>query len=208
MLDRMASGGRYRKGSLFSAAASGDDRIAVLDPNKGDPANAYRHGYFEAALALVREGNRVPTDTAIYPIVFLFRHAVELSLKELIAGLWNMERKAFPKLKTHDLATLWKLLRPELDQWLATNAGETMPDSSEVDELIADLAAFDPDGVPFRYPTTPKGQDCHPPLSTINLDTLAHWLSRAEDSFCEWTFRLREQTVFLRHERAVRAGRK
>ena len=200
--------GRYRKGSLFSPG-SANRPSAVLGPNRSDPASAYRHGYFESARALARGGNRIPPDTALYPSVFLFRHAVELSLKQLIADMFLVAGKTPPKInREHRLSVLWGFLKPDLDAWIDLQrpaTGEAVPDSGEIDDLISDLAALDPDGVPFRYPTTPKGEDCHPALSTVDLTALEQGMLLGEAALRAWMNRLEEEARFVRERIAARA---
>jgi hypothetical protein len=208
----MGSDGRYRQGSIFSPGAA-DRPSAVLGPNRSGPASAYRHGYFEAARALARGGRGIPPDTAFYPSAFLFRHAVELSLKQLIADVFVVAGKTPPRkmlTREHDLATLWATLKPQLDAWLECKRyaypGEPLPDSREVDDIIADLAPIDLDGVAFRYPTTTTGKDCHPPLSTVDLGSLEHAMSRGEASLRAWMFRIDEEATYVRERIAARKG--
>jgi hypothetical protein len=206
----MGSDHRYRKGSIF-APGSADRPCAVLGPNRTGPASAYRHGYFETARALVRGGRGIPPDTAFYPGVFLFRHAVELSLKQLIADVFVVAGKTpQPRMLTreHDLAALWATLKPQLDAWLDCEryGGEPLPDSHEVDDLIADLAPVDLDGVAFRYPTTTAGGDCHPPFSSVDLGSIEHAMSRGEASLRAWTHRVEEEATYVRERIAAREG--
>ena len=141
--------------------------------------------------------------------MFLFRHAVELSLKQLIVDVFVVGGKTPPlKMLTreHGLAALWATLKPQLDAWLNFHrySGEPLPDSREVDDIIADLAPVDLDGVAFRYPTTTAGKDCHPPLSSVDLGSLEHAMSRGEASLRVWMYRIEEEATFVRERIAAR----
>jgi hypothetical protein len=143
--------------------------------------------------------------------VFLFRHAVELSLKQLIADVFVVAGTTPPlKMLTreHDLATLWATLKPQLDAWLDCErySGEPLPDSREIDDIIADFAPIDLDGVAFRYPTTTAGKDCHPPLSIVDLGALEQAMSRGEASLRAWMYRIDEQATYVRKRIADREG--
>ena len=84
-------------------------------------AMAYQDGYRRAALHLAEyvceEGRG--QDYLVYPIVYLYRHHIELTLKSIIDAAafvtdQMMTKKEFDTLGHHDLARLWKLARPML----------------------------------------------------------------------------------------------
>jgi hypothetical protein len=84
----------------------------------------------------------------VHPIVFLYRHYLELRLKSLVPitnRLLDSETKYKPD---HDLLKVWAVVRPNLEQiW---------PDSGDelkiVDDGLRQFAAVDPDSYAFRYP--------------------------------------------------------
>jgi hypothetical protein len=139
-----------------SSAPTGAARLPPIDT-----ATLNRLGPWPAGATAFRR-------TPVLPCVFLFRHAVELAIKQLIADMFVVAGKAVPEKvlsREHGLAVLWGLLKSDLDAWLDTRRydAEPMPDSGEVDEIVADLDPIDLKGVAFRYATTTGGKDCHRP---------------------------------------------
>ncbi|HEX7509260.1 MAG TPA: hypothetical protein VF550_20980, partial [Polyangia bacterium] len=105
--------GKYSPDELWSLGA----RTAELLSNRGD-RTSYVHGYFAAAMHLADDmvANRVPVDTVAYPMLYLFRHAIELGFKVLLRGYsFELSHEKPLGKKGHSLADLWKDLRPLLD---------------------------------------------------------------------------------------------
>ena len=84
-----------------------------------DAAMAYQDGYRRAALHLAEyvceEGRG--QDYLVYPIVYLYRHHIELTLKSIIGATafvinHRLTKNDFDTLGHHDLSTLWKLANP------------------------------------------------------------------------------------------------
>jgi len=126
-------------------------------------------GYFWAAnrvLAALKDGGRLPCDLAVYPAVFLLRHAVELTFKELIAALDIVQGLPRRHLHGHDLSVLWNYLGPSLEvfdlcEW---GLGEERPKAVDrvepkLDLLVAVLHEIDPDGENARYDIQPHPEE-------------------------------------------------
>ena len=112
----------------------------------------YAHGYKRAADELVdKVEGEAPDDVLILPIVFLYRHYVELTLKDLILRLVSLcGLHIEPKQITgHKLPPLWELAKQHLHC-----VKEEMQDKEVVpalDKLIGELQDLDPDSMHFRY---------------------------------------------------------
>jgi hypothetical protein len=140
---------------------------APLDRYRGDPANACAHGYRRAAQVLV-EYTQSRGDEAFlfYPILFLYRHHVELMLKNLIlafdepgvrraTGMGELNAAEIRNLrqgkKAHSLQWLWDRLRPAIQA-----LGNEVVQSERVEGIsfyIQQLNEIDPESVNFRYTT-------------------------------------------------------
>jgi hypothetical protein len=114
------------------------------------------HAYAEAAAALVdaavasREPERV-----CYPIFFLYRHALELYLKD---ALPRQRREALRQSRQgHDLQAIIR----EFEAFLSEESRGALP--AHVRDDLLTLAAMDPDGQGFRYTDTSRGGQ-RPPL--------------------------------------------
>jgi hypothetical protein len=116
----------------------------------------------QLAVEYTRQGGR--ETFLFYPIVFLYRHHVELMLKKLIlafddAGVRRItqaEQLSKPALKSleqgkkaHSLQWLWDWLRP-LVQALGNNVVST-EEVVGINSYIRQLNGVDPDSVKFRY---------------------------------------------------------
>jgi hypothetical protein len=112
----------------------------------------YADGYKRAADIIVDQvDGDAPDDILILPIIFLYRHYVEVKLKDVIIGLDRLSGTHMGKgFGTHNLISLWSYLKSHLD-CIRTEPGnkEILP---ALDSLIAELATLDPDSFHFRYP--------------------------------------------------------
>lgn len=195
--------------TLFVPPERGEDHFAVLGPNRGNPVSAYRHGYFEAVRALL-ESRRSP-DTMLYPIVFLFRHAVELSLKQLAVDLSFYAGIDYRPPKNHDVAKLWKRvvkLVPDciIDRYPSSEWGNV--DIADVDAIITELVDFDPGGVSFRYAADEHGRHEHPALPTVSYKALTDAMWKVEHALTSWIHFIAEDVRYIHERRAARGQRK
>jgi len=94
-------------------------------------------------------------DLLVYPIVFLYRHHIELMLKFLIQDMHRMLDKDPPSkdiLKTHFLRKLWGDLEGLTDEWKGRD-WKSEPDAQSAARLIRELDKADPKSEMFRYPS-------------------------------------------------------
>ncbi|MBI3304110.1 MAG: hypothetical protein HYZ72_18765 [Deltaproteobacteria bacterium] len=149
----------------------------------------FSKGYTRAAerlATLLLEAPRF-SDYEAYPVVFLYRHALELSLKHVIYR--SVELAAYRYIddigdrlhNVHDLFRLAKtasasltLLFPE-DEFLRKVA-------SIIDNTCAELSELDPDSYAYRYPIDKKGRPSTKKNQRVNLAAFAtHMSSLLED---------------------------
>ena len=147
------------------------DRFNERWPTKGDrifspgrhawPANSigersYRLGigYKLAGDTLVQNflGQRNDHDNLIYPILFCYRHYIEITLKGIVAehGPWVT---VTPPKKDHNLADLWKLFLQVAAKYYNDPESEA---AQAVSSCIDELSQFDRNSVAFRYATEGK----------------------------------------------------
>ena len=206
---------RYVPGSLFSPYSGGP--YAYVEINRGLPVDAfepYALGYLEAAITLGEAAMRRPSDLAFYPLLHLFRHGVELSLKQLSFHAAKYCGEPAPKKLDHLIADLWSELKPKLDTWIQSRrySGDPPPESDEMDEIIGDLVKVEPDGFPSRYPTTKAGADIHPKLSIVDFANFLKAVRRSESVLRDWMNQLADDAGVMsdylekrrrtRHERS------
>lgn len=103
----------------------------------------------------------------VFPTIFLYRHYIELILKEIILNNREYLRISQPFPKDHDIHELWKMCREylqEVDKLVDPQFAISKEYQKEIiqayDALEADLTKFaeiDPDSQSFRYPVDSKG---------------------------------------------------
>lgn len=131
-------------------------------------ATAYQDGYRRAAMQLAEyicDTGR-GQDFLVYPIVYLYRHHTELTLKSIIRAAaividYTLTKNDLDTLGHHDLAKLWKLAEPLLNPVCELGGESSLPpdDLDGIGSYIDQIHQHDPDGQHFRYSTTKaKGQ--------------------------------------------------
>ena len=148
-------------GSLKHARMANDDltRFALMSEGYRRSADVLVH----RILSNWREG-----DTLIYPILFLYRHALELHLKYIINNyghhvgvdqVWN----------THKFTDLWPMFLKVLDRF-----GTDDPDEADqhVGAVIAQFSNLDPGSFSHRYPRDNRGDPIPLVSDEMHLETL------------------------------------
>jgi hypothetical protein len=156
---------------------------------------AFAAGYKNAAHELVASLERAVSypDHRGYPVLFLFRHSVELYLKALAyraAQLYMLETDlniAIPRLwREHSLPRLLETVKPILAALDPDCARGYKNIPEEVAEIIGKIDALDPASYAFRYPVTSVGEPALPHHLVVNVLVYAaevqpvlDWLSGA-----------------------------
>jgi hypothetical protein len=156
-----------KKGNeLFSAEADWWHN-ACLDPFYAD-WYAYTEGYRRAGSILVDhvKTHRSDLDALVYPIIFLYRHHIELRLKNIILNGTKFldEPCDFPK--HHKLIELWSQARRILEK---IYEGDPKEDLNDTENFIKQFSNKDLYGDAFRYPTDKQGKKTLPDLMHINI---------------------------------------
>jgi hypothetical protein len=133
----------------------------------GKEWESYASGYKEAADVLVarfREDRR-GMDVLAYPIVFLYRHYVELRLKQLSIEGRALLRKPTDFKDEHCLLHLWHPCRQVLCEVWPQEPAATW---DAVEELLREFDRRDPGGKCFCYPVTTKKNGRQPTLPKLD----------------------------------------
>lgn len=169
MGDRLFSEARPAKGAFL--AAHSEDRLYRLT-----------EGYKLAADLLVEQTEIDPSrrPTLVYPIIFCYRHFLELTLKDMLEEygvMGNVQRNW----SDHNLENLWGAYRK-----LLRNLGSDHPEekgTDAVEHCIAEFAKIDPFSATFRYPFDRKGQPFDFSHESINLLQLCDTVQAIENYF-------------------------
>jgi len=126
----------------------------------------YAIDYQEAVNVLLddKTGKR---DFTVYPIIFLYRHYMELKLKEIILHSWEFLKISRPFPEGHKVYELWNICRNcliEIDKQVDPGFAQSREYVEQItggyDALQADINRFaeiDPDSQHFRYPVDKHG---------------------------------------------------
>ena len=176
--------------SLFSPS-SDPMRTVVLNVGGVETFGTLAEGYFNATKELLQgfEARGGRPDFDIYPIIYLFRHAVELSLKDMIGVMQGLAAflgtgpTSFEAPVGHDLDALvlnldeqWSLLKDKIGT-------EEEPLDDETRRAISDLAAADKASDAFRYPVDRRGKPFFQEHQVLGFGSLADTIAHVHDRF-------------------------
>ena len=140
---------RYPKNGDHLIEEGGDVRTLFGDWIKGKWFS-YVDGYKAAADLLVDKiEGRAPEDILVLPIVFMYRHHVELKLKYIITAIDVLSQTQIPNLITHNLIALWNYVKVHLGCIRGGPFDAEM--IASLDHLITELSNLDPNSFRFRY---------------------------------------------------------
>ncbi|MBN8807016.1 MAG: hypothetical protein J0I47_02075 [Sphingomonas sp.] len=146
---------------------------AIVPLISGDGARAYyRVGYLACAqdTAADLRGRRGANASAM-PVLFLFRHYVELALKDILAAAGAFAIELVDRKFGHDLDALWQEAGKVFDNFGCQPTEEHC-------SLITELIELDGRADAFRYALDKRDQRQFERIGSVNLDTLV----RAIDS--------------------------
>ena len=149
----------------------------------------YTSGYKEAGDLLLQNalgGGR--QHVLVFPIVFMYRHYIELQLKEILLNNWAYLGISRGLPTYHNIGRLWAICRDvfhKMDEAVAPEFTKTKQYQIEIvsryDALEADLKMFsqwDPNSESFRYPIDKRGKPIVVNLKDINLKELQELINR------------------------------
>ena len=162
--------------NVFSSTPGGRRENLCLGfyPLPEDWERLYVDGFKQAADCVVCARRAAPGppygDELLFPVAFLYRHYIELKLKQL---LWyGQQLRLVPpgKIKGHKLTPIWTKARTFLEErW----AGADPTPLDAIEEVISEFEHIDPKGLGFRYhialDDTPLLQQCPDRVSLARL---------------------------------------
>jgi len=151
--------------------------------------HGYVEGYRRAASAVFEAAvtTRQSPEYTLWPLAFLWRHHLELALKEIIAIGRDLEGedRTFPE--HHRLADLWR----EAKQHIVGFSSPDVPELPHVEATVDEFATIDPGADGFRYPVA-RGQrraslpnappDVNIPALHEAMEAVANFLECVHDS--------------------------
>jgi hypothetical protein len=170
---------KYVRGTAVFLRRPGDDNTVFnwvsSDEKKHVEYRLMGKAYFNAAKVLVRKWSRSTalTDFDAYPIIFLYRHALELLIKSVVvAGRTRLAIRdggIEKALRGHSLTKLWPIATSIFDRmgWAKnTSEGASLHKKGK---MVQELDSVDPLSMSFRYPRDKGGSDLLPRHFTFNV---------------------------------------
>lgn len=178
---------RYDVSEQLPWPKRGDTLFACGDEDRDDSALLvhsewwlYSSGYRLAAEILTQYVSHNPKnrDILVYPIVFLYRHYLELRLKEIIraggAILAETDEAIGPHMH-HDVWELWTVCL----RILANVCPDETEDLDVVGQCLKELQTIDPKSTAFRYPVDKSGLPVIPPsVAHVSIGNLFRVMER------------------------------
>jgi hypothetical protein len=132
-------------------------QVAQIRPGVGSPTASHTKKAADRLIAAVStRGEAAPDATRLYPILFLYRHFLELELKSIVVLGYianetpDLNKKLQRLLSTHSLTGLSAECRPLLATESKTPSFGVQLD--RLDHCIREFTAHDPNSYAFRYP--------------------------------------------------------
>ncbi|HTW30068.1 MAG TPA: hypothetical protein VMD76_00205 [Candidatus Sulfotelmatobacter sp.] len=150
-----AKGDDLRKQDLlFNSAGGTTDACLDLGVSR---EFLYREGYLKAARVLANHAlaNEYDRNILLFPVAFLYRHHIELSLKDLIQTARTVASDQPKNPEGHLLAPLWEELKDVLRR-LDESPGRN--DLDAVEAYVKQVEQVDKQGQAFRYATSVRGE--------------------------------------------------
>lgn len=140
---------------------------AMLMHGYGDRWVVYAEGYREAADVVVEriKAGHGHQDFLVYPVMFLYRQFLELSIKGLIRSAWTLfDIETSDDLGSHDLRRYWRVCRELLER---ASPGDSVAELSHISRLIGEFCDHDPQSFSFRYPESKPDRNTGERLPTL-----------------------------------------
>jgi len=179
------------KNILFSESKCDDINAEIKADNVSSQFSYYLHGYREAADILIKNalisGNEQIKGELIFPICFLYRQYIELTLKDLYlyySSDSEDKKNAFIKNSNHKLIDIWNdkiinLIKPVLV------SKDEKKDFEIVNKYLNEFSEIDINSFVFRYPISKEGTLYHKKSRKINILALMKGMLFVEGFFAE-----------------------
>lgn len=164
----------FRNSKLFKMSDSGKMNALIGSYFSNDP-RLLAEGYFEAANILVESLASNPSNILVYPIVFLYRHYIELALK---AVLYEFEKLGYPLTKKEKKGHNLTILLEKVNEITRKKLNQQLTD--ETCNIIREFNLYDPNSETFRYSLDHEFNPNIPNHDTVGLDILKSYIMHIE----------------------------
>lgn len=182
---------RYKHNDLFRPGPNPELNACVGTNGGPYDFEHYAIGYFIAGrmVATAAAADQLQIDLFVYPLVFLYRHAIELALKHLVTVLPPLYGEEVKYQATHKLLDNWTVVRGYLERSAESGRPDSIP---AFEAILLDFADLDPKGEPFRFPEERAGVPFLQSTTHINVEVFSRAMQFIEDAFHSWRHAARE----------------
>lgn len=150
--------------------------------NPADKKIIYSEGYKNAALLMMQKcrESESSNNILVYPLVFLFRHFLELRLKELIVVSKELANPDIKLEMNHNIMKLWNQFKMQLLTIEPKTTDEE--ELKNIERLLNEYHQIDSNSQSFRYPTD-KNDTPSLNLNTIDLENFSNVMEKIMEFF-------------------------
>ena len=195
--------------ALFSESVHDDANAEIKANNTTEQFYNYIHGYREAADVLVMNtmvrGNQGYRDESVFPICFLYRQYLELSLKDMYlyySADFETDKNDYIKKGGHGLLHIWENKIMPMIKPLQENQYQ-IDELNMIDGYINEFHNLDSTSMMFRYPINKERLPFHTSSRKINIVSLMNNMNKVE-RFLAFTSALLDVEKIRREERINR----
>jgi hypothetical protein len=174
--------------SLFNSISDSSSFVISFTPSPRRDFSIFAKGYFQAATTLAKGliEERGFSDYRAYPIVFLYRHSLELYLKGIIydtalilafKGMENLDSSLYNNHKLVPLAKSCALIMKKL----FPNDNELHKTMDLIELVAIEFQEIDPDSFSYRYPIDKKGNASTRHHQVLNLRIIYEVMEKMQD---------------------------
>jgi hypothetical protein len=159
---------------------------------QGDMSHGYVYGYKKSADILVKKIKKTASeqDYLVYPIIFLYRHHIELLLKNLIQLGIEFYEESNDVPKHHRIKDLWNTVKGYHREFTNSKNAKNI---QFIDKIMDELCEIDADSMSFRYSKDRKGIAPNPELLNINLEVFSDVICQVSDELETFEFSIRAE---------------
>jgi hypothetical protein len=181
----------YKQNDLFRPDPNSELNACVGTNGGPYSFEQYAVGYFMAGrqVAAAAMADQMEIDVFVYPLVFLYRHAIELALKHLVTVLPSLYGAEGKYHATHNLLDNWRVARGHLERHPKLSRAASIP---AFEAILRDFVEFDPKGEAFRFPEERAGVPFLQSTNHINLVVFAEAMQFIEAAFHSWRHGVRD----------------
>ena len=161
-----------KKKSLFSERKDWWNIARIEIANREEGLTIYAQSYKDAGDRLVEYAqlDKTSINLLVFPILFLYRHYLELALKEIIIAATKYLKKEHGKIfSCHDLSKLWKRTKELIYEVKMEISSDDM---IAVENQILQFYQLDRTSQTFRYPIDNKGNILKNLSHCINIENV------------------------------------